>query len=54
MATQGVLGAATLTEFEDALHGELIRPGDGAFWAFYEGKLKNVLTLASMFSLGRT
>ena len=31
MATQGVLGAATLKEFEDGLHGELIRPGDGAY-----------------------
>jgi FAD/FMN-containing dehydrogenase len=29
MATQGVLGAATLKEFEDGLQGELIRP-DGA------------------------
>ena len=31
MATQGVLGAATLKEFEDGLHGELIRPGDSAY-----------------------
>jgi FAD/FMN-containing dehydrogenase len=31
MATHGVLGAATLKEFEDGLHGELIRPGDGAY-----------------------
>ncbi len=31
MATQGVLGAATLKEFEDGLHGELIRPGDGVY-----------------------
>jgi FAD/FMN-containing dehydrogenase len=31
MATQGVLGAATLKEFEEGLHGELIRPGDGAY-----------------------
>ena len=31
MATQGVLGAATLKEFEDGLHGSLIRPGDAAF-----------------------
>ena len=31
MATQGVLGAATLKEFEDGLHGELIQPGDGAY-----------------------
>ena len=31
MATQGVLGAATLKEFEDGLHGELIRPGDDAY-----------------------
>jgi FAD/FMN-containing dehydrogenase len=26
-----VLGAATLKEFEDGLHGELIQPGDGAY-----------------------
>ena len=26
MATQGVLGAATLKEFEDGLHGEMVRP----------------------------
>ena len=26
-----MLGAATLKEFEDGLHGELIRPGDGAY-----------------------
>ena len=31
MATQGVLGAATLKEFEDGLHGELIRPGDAGY-----------------------
>jgi FAD/FMN-containing dehydrogenase len=31
MATQGVLGAATLTEFEDGLHGSLIRPEDAAY-----------------------
>jgi FAD/FMN-containing dehydrogenase len=31
MATHGVLGSATLKEFEDGLHGELIRPGDGAY-----------------------
>lgn len=31
MSTQGVLGAATLKEFEDGLHGELIRPGDSAY-----------------------
>ena len=31
MATQGVLGAATLKEFEDGLHGELIRPDDEAY-----------------------
>ncbi len=30
-ATQGVLGAATLKEFEDGLHGELIRPEDAAY-----------------------
>lgn len=28
MATQGVLGMATLREFEDGLHGELVRPDD--------------------------
>jgi FAD/FMN-containing dehydrogenase len=28
---QGMLGAATLKEFEDGLHGELIRPGDGVY-----------------------
>ncbi len=27
MATQGVLGAATLKEFEDGLTGELVQPG---------------------------
>ncbi len=31
MATQGVLGAATLKEFEDGLHGSLVQPGDGAY-----------------------
>src|SRR4029077_6929084 len=31
MATQGVLGAATLKEFEDGLHGEMVKPGDGAY-----------------------
>jgi FAD/FMN-containing dehydrogenase len=31
MATQGVLGAATLKEFEDGMHGELVRPGDAGF-----------------------
>ncbi len=31
MATRGVLGAATLKEFEDGLHGDLIRPGDAAY-----------------------
>ena len=31
MATQGVLGAATLKEFEDGLHGELVRPGDDGY-----------------------
>jgi FAD/FMN-containing dehydrogenase len=31
MATQGVLGAATLKEFEDGLHGSLVRPDDGAY-----------------------
>lgn len=28
MATRGVLGAATLTEFEDGLTGSVVRPGD--------------------------
>jgi FAD/FMN-containing dehydrogenase len=31
MSTHGVLGAATLKEFEDGLHGELVRPGDPAY-----------------------
>jgi FAD/FMN-containing dehydrogenase len=31
MATQGVLGAATLKEFEDGLHGSLVRPGDDSY-----------------------
>jgi FAD/FMN-containing dehydrogenase len=31
MATQGVLGAATLKEFDDELHGEMVTPGDGAY-----------------------
>jgi FAD/FMN-containing dehydrogenase len=31
MATQGVLGAATLKEFNDGLHGEMVKPGDGAY-----------------------
>jgi len=31
MATQGVLGAATLKEFEEGLHGSLVRPGDSAY-----------------------
>src|SRR4029077_9002155 len=31
MATQGVLGAATLKEFEDGLNGEMVKPGDGAY-----------------------
>ncbi len=31
MATQGVLGAATLKEFEDGLHGEMVKPGDGGY-----------------------
>jgi FAD/FMN-containing dehydrogenase len=31
MATQGVLGAATLKEFEDGLHGSLVQPGDAAY-----------------------
>jgi FAD/FMN-containing dehydrogenase len=31
MATQGVLGAATLKEFDDGLHGEMVKPGDGAY-----------------------
>jgi FAD/FMN-containing dehydrogenase len=31
MATHGVLGAATLKEFEDGLHGDLIQPGDGTY-----------------------
>ncbi len=31
MATQGVLGAATLKEFEEGLHGTLVRPGDAAY-----------------------
>jgi FAD/FMN-containing dehydrogenase len=31
MSTQGVLGAATLREFEDGLNGELIRPGDATY-----------------------
>lgn len=31
MTTQGVLGAATLTEFEDGLEGRLVRPEDGGY-----------------------
>jgi FAD/FMN-containing dehydrogenase len=31
MATHGVLGAATLKEFEDGLHGEMVKPGDGGY-----------------------
>ena len=31
MAAQGELGAATLKEFEDGLHGEMVKPGDGAY-----------------------
>jgi FAD/FMN-containing dehydrogenase len=31
MATQGVLGAATLKEFEDGLNGEMVKPGDGGY-----------------------
>jgi FAD/FMN-containing dehydrogenase len=31
MATQGVLGAATLTEFENGLTGSIVRPGDEAY-----------------------
>ncbi len=31
MASQGVLGAATLKEFEEGLHGELVRPEDDGF-----------------------
>ncbi|HEX8959665.1 MAG TPA: FAD-binding oxidoreductase, partial [Solirubrobacterales bacterium] len=31
MATHRVLGAATLKEFEDGLHGSLVRPGDDAY-----------------------
>ena len=31
MATQGVLGAATLTEFEDGLTGSVVRPGDDGY-----------------------
>jgi FAD/FMN-containing dehydrogenase len=31
MATRRVLGAATLKEFEDGLHGSLVRPGDDAY-----------------------
>jgi FAD/FMN-containing dehydrogenase len=31
MATQGVLGAATLKEFEEGLHGSLVQPGDAAY-----------------------
>jgi FAD/FMN-containing dehydrogenase len=31
MSGQGVLGAATLKEFEDGLHGELTRPSDSAY-----------------------
>jgi FAD/FMN-containing dehydrogenase len=31
MAAQKVLGAATLKEFEDGLHGEMVKPGDGAY-----------------------
>src|SRR5258707_13786019 len=31
MATQGVLGAATLKEFDDGVHGEMVKPGDGAY-----------------------
>jgi FAD/FMN-containing dehydrogenase len=31
MATQGVLGAATLKEFEDGLHGAVVRPDDAGY-----------------------
>ena len=31
MAASGVLGEATLKEFEDGLHGELVRPDDPAY-----------------------
>ncbi|HSS04082.1 MAG TPA: FAD-binding oxidoreductase [Solirubrobacterales bacterium] len=31
MATQGVLGAATLKEFEEGLHGSLVQPGDASY-----------------------
>jgi FAD/FMN-containing dehydrogenase len=31
MATHGVLGEATLKEFEDGLHGSLVRPGDAGY-----------------------
>jgi FAD/FMN-containing dehydrogenase len=31
MATHGVLGAATLKEFEEGLHGSLVRPSDSAY-----------------------
>jgi FAD/FMN-containing dehydrogenase len=31
MAAQKVLGAATLKEFEDGLHGEMVKPGDGVY-----------------------
>ena len=31
MSTQGVLGAATLKEFEDGLEGQLVRPADSAY-----------------------
>ena len=31
MTTQGVLGKATLKEFEEGLHGELIRPEDSGY-----------------------
>jgi FAD/FMN-containing dehydrogenase len=31
MATHGVLGAATLKEFEDGLNGEAIQPGDASY-----------------------
>jgi FAD/FMN-containing dehydrogenase len=31
MSKQGVLGEATLREFEDGLHGELVRPSDSSY-----------------------
>jgi FAD/FMN-containing dehydrogenase len=31
MATQGVLGAATLKEFEEGLEGELVGPSDASY-----------------------